>query len=136
MRLTRKNVSADLLVIGAGPAGLAMAVTAARHGLRQRLAFEQRADHADGETVTRAELDSIAALLGAQSEEAETASTRGAARKAPIEFLRPNPRNPRRRFDEAELDELAASIREMRKAMDAGRAAAPAASKVSRDHCA
>ncbi len=30
----------------------------------------------------------------------------------PIEFLRPNPRNPRQNFDEAELDELAASIRE------------------------
>ena len=37
--------------------------------------------------------------------------TRG-ARKAPIEFLRPNPRNPRKRFDDAELDELAASIKE------------------------
>ena len=30
----------------------------------------------------------------------------------PIEFLRANPRNPRRHFAEAELDELAASIRE------------------------
>ena len=30
----------------------------------------------------------------------------------PIEFLRPNPRNPRRNFSDAELDELAASIRE------------------------
>ena len=30
----------------------------------------------------------------------------------PIEFLRPNPRNPRRIFADAELDELAASIRE------------------------
>jgi ParB family chromosome partitioning protein len=29
----------------------------------------------------------------------------------PVEFLRPNPRNPRRRFDDAELDELSASIR-------------------------
>jgi len=32
--------------------------------------------------------------------------------KAPIEFLRPNPRNPRQGFDEAELQELAESIRE------------------------
>ncbi|WP_294535638.1 ParB/RepB/Spo0J family partition protein [uncultured Rhodoblastus sp.] len=32
--------------------------------------------------------------------------------KAPIEFLRPNPRNPRQSFDEAELQELAESIRE------------------------
>ena len=34
------------------------------------------------------------------------------ARQTPIEFLRPNPRNPRKRFDDAELDELAASIKE------------------------
>jgi ParB family chromosome partitioning protein len=53
----------------------------------------------------------LAALLGTAPEEAETAS-RGPIRKAPIEFLRPNPRNPRRRFAEAELEELAASIRE------------------------
>lgn len=32
--------------------------------------------------------------------------------KAPIEFLRPNPRNPRQTFDETELQELAESIRE------------------------
>jgi ParB family chromosome partitioning protein len=32
--------------------------------------------------------------------------------KAPIEFLRPNPRNPRQDFDEVELQELAESIRE------------------------
>jgi ParB family chromosome partitioning protein len=30
----------------------------------------------------------------------------------PIEYLRPNPRNPRRNFSDAELDDLAASIRE------------------------
>jgi ParB family chromosome partitioning protein len=33
-------------------------------------------------------------------------------RRVPIEFLRPNPRNPRRNFVETELDELAASMRE------------------------
>jgi ParB family chromosome partitioning protein len=33
-------------------------------------------------------------------------------RRVPIEFVKPNPRNPRRAFAEAELDELAASIRE------------------------
>jgi ParB family chromosome partitioning protein len=32
--------------------------------------------------------------------------------QVPIEFLRPNPNNPRRNFDEAELEELAHSIRE------------------------
>jgi ParB family transcriptional regulator, chromosome partitioning protein len=54
----------------------------------------------------------LAALLGPLNEEpAGPAPARG-ARKAPIEFLRPNPRNPRKRFDDAELDDLAASIRE------------------------
>lgn len=33
-------------------------------------------------------------------------------RKVPIEFISPNPRNPRRRFAEAELADLAASIKE------------------------
>src|SRR5271166_6567895 len=32
--------------------------------------------------------------------------------RAPIEFLRSNPRNPRKGFDEVELQELAESIRE------------------------
>jgi ParB family chromosome partitioning protein len=35
-----------------------------------------------------------------------------ADRSAPIEFLAPNPRNPRRSFDDAELSDLAQSIRE------------------------
>jgi ParB family chromosome partitioning protein len=54
----------------------------------------------------------LAALLGAASEEPEAVATARVARKAPIEFLRPNPRNPRRRFDDVELEELTASIRE------------------------
>ena len=33
-------------------------------------------------------------------------------RRVPIEYVRPNPRNPRRNFSEAELDDLAASIKE------------------------
>jgi ParB family chromosome partitioning protein len=33
-------------------------------------------------------------------------------RRVPIEFLRPNPRNPRRNFSDLELDELAVSIKE------------------------
>src|SRR5262249_24887099 len=33
-------------------------------------------------------------------------------RRVPIEFLKPNPRNPRKNFSDAELDELAASIKE------------------------
>ena len=54
----------------------------------------------------------LAALLGAASEEPEAVALARGARKVPIEFLRPNPRNPRKRFDEAELEELTASIRE------------------------
>jgi ParB family chromosome partitioning protein len=52
----------------------------------------------------------LAALIGDAGE--EPSAGRGAPRKAPIEFLRPNPRNPRKSFREDELDELAASIRE------------------------
>ena len=51
----------------------------------------------------------LAALLGTANEEPEIG---GGARRMPIEFLRPNPRNPRKRFDDPELDELAASIKE------------------------
>src|ERR1700678_3433308 len=52
----------------------------------------------------------LAALLGgANPQHAEV--SRG-TRQTPIEFLRPNPRNPRKRFDDTELDELAASIKE------------------------
>ena len=53
----------------------------------------------------------LAALLGTTEEEAAAPLARG-ARKAPIEFLKPNPRNPRKRFDDVELDELAGSIKE------------------------
>jgi len=52
----------------------------------------------------------LAALIGDASD--EPTAGRGAPRKAPIEFLRPNPRNPRKSFREDELDELAASIHE------------------------
>src|SRR5271169_4416031 len=51
----------------------------------------------------------LAALLGTANEAPDFG---GGARRMPIEFLRPNPRNPRKRFDDAELDELAASIKE------------------------
>ena len=42
----------------------------------------------------------------------EHAEFAGGGRRVPIEFLRPSPRNPRKRFDDGELDELAASIKE------------------------
>jgi len=54
----------------------------------------------------------LAALLGDVGDEAAAGERTRGQRKTPIEFLRPNPRNPRKNFDEAELDELAASIKE------------------------
>src|SRR5712691_3111796 len=53
----------------------------------------------------------LAALIG---DAAETTSIERARnqRRVPIEFLKPNPRNPRRNFSDAELDELAGSIKE------------------------
>jgi ParB family chromosome partitioning protein len=57
----------------------------------------------------------LAALIGDVGEETKRAATPQSARsqrRAPVEFLRPNPRNPRRDFAEADLDDLAASLRE------------------------
>jgi len=55
----------------------------------------------------------LAALMGDVSAEATTTPERARSqRRVPIEHLRPNPRNPRRNFSDAELDELAASIKE------------------------
>src|SRR5215813_8880237 len=59
----------------------------------------------------------LAALIGDVGEETKraTAPQGGGGRtqrRAPVEFLRPNPRNPRRDFSEADLDDLAASLRE------------------------
>ena len=54
----------------------------------------------------------LAALMGDVGEETSVADTGRKPRSAPIENLRPNPRNPRRMFTEAELDELSYSIRE------------------------
>jgi ParB family chromosome partitioning protein len=53
----------------------------------------------------------LASLMGDVGAETSVERPRG-QRKLPIEFLRPNPRNPRRIFTDADLDELAASIRE------------------------
>ena len=54
----------------------------------------------------------LAALIGDVGEESQSAERARSQRRVPIEFLRPNPRNPRRAFSENELEELAASIRE------------------------
>ena len=54
----------------------------------------------------------LAALIGDVGDESAAIERTRSQRRVPIEFLRPNPRNPRRTFADAELDELAASIRE------------------------
>ena len=54
----------------------------------------------------------LAALIGDVGEESAAVERTRSQRRVPIEFLRPNPRNPRRNFPDSELDELAASIRE------------------------
>lgn len=52
----------------------------------------------------------LAALIG-DVDDAVAPERTSAQNKVPIEFLRPNPRNPRKRFSEGELHALAASIR-------------------------
>jgi ParB family chromosome partitioning protein len=55
----------------------------------------------------------LAALMGDVGEETKVAKERARnQRRVPIEFLKPNPRNPRQAFSDAELVELAASIKE------------------------
>src|SRR6187455_1184281 len=54
----------------------------------------------------------LAALIGDVGDESASIERTRSQKRVPIEFLKPNPRNPRRFFAEAELEELAASIRE------------------------
>jgi len=55
----------------------------------------------------------LASLIGDVGGEAAHVERPGRTpRKVPIEFLKANPRNPRRTFSEDELDELAASIKQ------------------------
>jgi ParB family chromosome partitioning protein len=54
----------------------------------------------------------LAALIGDVGDENAVLERTRSQRRVPIEFLTPNPRNPRRMFAETELDELAASIHE------------------------
>ncbi|MBM3576526.1 MAG: ParB/RepB/Spo0J family partition protein [Alphaproteobacteria bacterium] len=54
----------------------------------------------------------LAALLGDAAADVATRERPRGPRKAPIEFLRPNPRNPRLSFREEDLAELTASIRQ------------------------
>jgi len=72
----------------------------------------QEAAMADDATRSRLGrgLASLMGDVGGESQ-ANERNTRG-QRKVPIEFVRANPRNPRKLFSEAELAELADSIRE------------------------
>lgn len=54
----------------------------------------------------------LAALIGDVGEEQAAIDRVRSPRRVPIEFLRPNPRNPRKDFVESDLDELSASIAE------------------------
>lgn len=65
------------------------------------------------EEPTRSRLGrGLAALIG-EVGDAATPTERGRGqRRVPTEFLRPNPRNPRRTFNETELEDLANSVRE------------------------
>ncbi|KIZ43938.1 MULTISPECIES: ParB/RepB/Spo0J family partition protein [Rhodopseudomonas] len=54
----------------------------------------------------------LASLIGDVGGEAAHLERPRAQRKVPIEFLKPNPRNPRRAFSDAELAELADSIKQ------------------------
>ena len=57
----------------------------------------------------------LAALIGEAGTSAPASATNERARgqrRVPIEFLKPNPKNPRHNFSATDLDELTASIRE------------------------
>src|SRR3954465_5661125 len=54
----------------------------------------------------------LASLIGDGGGEAAHLERPRAQRKVPIEYLEPNPRNPRRAFSESELQELASSIKQ------------------------
>jgi ParB family chromosome partitioning protein len=54
----------------------------------------------------------LAALIGDVGNDAAAIERARSQRRVPIEFLRPNPRNPRKSFADADLDELTASVRE------------------------
>jgi ParB family transcriptional regulator, chromosome partitioning protein len=55
----------------------------------------------------------LAALLGDVGDEGAVVDrARGGPRRVPVAFLRPNPRNPRKIFKEADLESLAQSIKE------------------------
>ena len=67
---------------------------------------------ASGQTRQRGLGKGLAALLGETMEPAATGARPGALLSIPIEHLTPHPDQPRQHFDEAEIESLAASIRE------------------------
>src|SRR5262249_55099705 len=72
-------------------------------------------ESAMAEETTRSRLGrGLASLIGDMGAETNVAASERvrSQRRVPIEFLRPNPRNPRRDFAGAQLDELASSIKE------------------------
>jgi ParB family chromosome partitioning protein len=54
----------------------------------------------------------LAALIGDVGDESGVVERARGVRRVPIELIRPNPRNPRRKFAEEELSELTASVKE------------------------
>ncbi len=54
----------------------------------------------------------LAALIGDAGEEGAAIARSRGQKKVPLAFLRPNPRNPRKAFDDQDLEDLVASIRE------------------------
>ncbi|WP_210496329.1 ParB/RepB/Spo0J family partition protein [Microvirga antarctica] len=54
----------------------------------------------------------LAALIGEVGDEMSVVERGRGQRRIPVEFLRPNPRNPRKSFEESELRELSQSIRD------------------------
>ena len=54
----------------------------------------------------------LAALIGDSNDDANQSSANRAQRTAPIEFLRPNPHNPRKSFSDSQIEELANSIKQ------------------------
>ncbi|KAB0267985.1 ParB/RepB/Spo0J family partition protein [Microvirga brassicacearum] len=54
----------------------------------------------------------LAALIGEVGDEMSVVERGRGQRRVPVEFLRPNPRNPRKFFEESELLELSQSIRD------------------------
>jgi len=54
----------------------------------------------------------LAALIGEVGDEMAVVEKGRGQKKVPVEFLRPNPRNPRKHFEDSELQELSRSIKD------------------------